>query len=480
MNIATSNVAPNTGLPAAASGTSQTNAGAPAAGADVSVDGASTNPGFGALMTIHLADGRVEHAMTNGNLRSAEEATDDTSAATDAKAVAAAGEPATLDATLALQPRALVVRSTALPTKPDASTPTAAAASASSTSTANGDAVRHDQSARDKVDDADDAAPQLAVISQWAAFAQPVASDGAAPASDAAVASTSLDTKPGKPGVGASTAGDAVAHGKEGGVIDADTRQGAMTPFSSTNDSMAPHDHRSPSSRGDQSVGPTTTDASTRAAAAKIANDAALAAHARTTTSDQGGSPSSTANATAAIGSLFAARLATAGSTSSTSTASSTTPTTVHETVGSGAWANEVGQVALKMTTADLQSASLRLNPEHLGPLDVQVRVDNGVTHVAFTAAHADTRQALEASRTTLDQMFGSQGIKMGDVSVGTATADPSSGRGPQADGAQADASRRDSGNRWSAGGTTDDADAVTTSVAARVSRAVGLVDTFA
>ena len=132
------------------------------------------------------------------------------------------------------------------------------------------------------------------------------------------------------------------------------------------------------------------------------------------------------------------------------------------------------------MAANDLQSASIRLNPEHLGPLDVQVRVDDGVAHLAFTATHADTRQALEASRGTLDQMFSGQGLRMGDVSVG-ASASGNSNDGYAARGDQsADASRRDGSSRWSGDAAGADNDAPATTVTTRIARALGLVDTFA
>ena len=149
--------------------------------------------------------------------------------------------------------------------------------------------------------------------------------------------------------------------------------------------------------------------------------------------------------------------------------------TALHATVGTPAWSQEVGQATLRVAASELQAASLRLNPEHLGPVDVQIRIDNGVANVTFTAAHAETRHALEASRTTLDQMFGDQGIKLGQCAVG----DGSSSRGFDASGAQADASRRGPNGR-DRGDADSEARAGTSTVTTRLPRALGLVDTFA
>lgn len=147
---------------------------------------------------------------------------------------------------------------------------------------------------------------------------------------------------------------------------------------------------------------------------------------------------------------------------------------TLREAVGTPAWSYEVGQATLRMAANDLQGASLRLNPEHLGPLDVQVRVDNGVAHLSFTAAHAETRQALESSRTTLDQMFADQGLKIGDCAVG----DSSSQRRFDADAARQGGSQRD-GSRWGSGDSSSN-DSANSTVTTTVRRALGLVDTFA
>ncbi len=147
----------------------------------------------------------------------------------------------------------------------------------------------------------------------------------------------------------------------------------------------------------------------------------------------------------------------------------------LREPVGTSAWNHEVGQATLRMAANDLQNVSLRLNPEHLGPLDVQLRIDNGVAHLQFAATHADTRHALESSRATLDQMLGQQGIKLGDWSVGQQSSNPSSAGGFDASSTQRDARRGAAGD-----GMTDDGTTTATTIVARTTNGLGLVDTFA
>ncbi|MGI9027036.1 MAG: flagellar hook-length control protein FliK [Burkholderiaceae bacterium] len=152
-----------------------------------------------------------------------------------------------------------------------------------------------------------------------------------------------------------------------------------------------------------------------------------------------------------------------------------TPPDALRQMVGTPAWSHEVGNAMVRMAIDELQSAALRLNPEHLGPLDVQVRMDNGVAHLAFQAAHADTRAAIEASRPMLEQMFSEQGLKIGDCAVGdTASRNPAFNGDPS----QANASSRLRGaNEFAADAGVD---AGTSAVTMRVTRALGMVDTFA
>jgi flagellar hook-length control protein FliK len=149
----------------------------------------------------------------------------------------------------------------------------------------------------------------------------------------------------------------------------------------------------------------------------------------------------------------------------------------LHEQVGTNGWSHEVGQAALRMAANDMQNVSLKMNPEHLGPVDVQMRLDNGVAHIQFTAAHMDTRQALENSRSTLDNLFNQQGLKVGDWSVGQ----QSSGGSFARDFASANANGNgSSGNRSGGSSGGDDDGAITATVTTRTQRALGLVDTFA
>ena len=86
--------------------------------------------------------------------------------------------------------------------------------------------------------------------------------------------------------------------------------------------------------------------------------------------------------------------------------------------VGTPTWNDELGNQLTWMTHQGLESASLRLSPEHLGPVEVRISVQNGDASVWFGAAQADTRSALENALPHLRQMFANQGLTLTDSGV--------------------------------------------------------------
>jgi flagellar hook-length control protein FliK len=91
---------------------------------------------------------------------------------------------------------------------------------------------------------------------------------------------------------------------------------------------------------------------------------------------------------------------------------------TVHSPVGSSAWADEVGTRVVMMTESGNHTASLKLSPEHLGPLEINITVRDDKASVWFGAAHADTRAAIETALPRLREMFESQGLSLADAGV--------------------------------------------------------------
>ena len=94
------------------------------------------------------------------------------------------------------------------------------------------------------------------------------------------------------------------------------------------------------------------------------------------------------------------------------------TPGELRSLVGSSSWNDELGGQLLWMTHQGIESGSLKLSPEHLGPVEVTISVQNGDASVWFGANHADTRAALEQALPRLREMFASQGLTLTDSGV--------------------------------------------------------------
>lgn len=90
----------------------------------------------------------------------------------------------------------------------------------------------------------------------------------------------------------------------------------------------------------------------------------------------------------------------------------------VQHPVGTPAWADDIGSRVVMMAEAGKHTASLKLSPEHLGPLEINITVQDDKASVWFGAAHADTRAAIETALPRLREMFASQGLSLADAGV--------------------------------------------------------------
>lgn len=90
----------------------------------------------------------------------------------------------------------------------------------------------------------------------------------------------------------------------------------------------------------------------------------------------------------------------------------------VHTPVGTPGWSEEIGTRLTMMVEQGKHTASLRLSPEHLGPLEIQISMNDDQASVYFGAANADTRAALENALPKLREMFASQGLSLADAGV--------------------------------------------------------------
>jgi flagellar hook-length control protein FliK len=95
-----------------------------------------------------------------------------------------------------------------------------------------------------------------------------------------------------------------------------------------------------------------------------------------------------------------------------------TQPRSLQQPVGTRAWADELGSRLTMMTEKGQHTASLRLSPEHLGPLEIRIAMREDQASVWFGAAHADTRAAIEHALPRLRELFAAQGMSLADAGV--------------------------------------------------------------
>jgi len=133
-------------------------------------------------------------------------------------------------------------------------------------------------------------------------------------------------------------------------------------------------------------------------------------------------------------------------------------------------WADRIGERLVMLAGGQQRTAEIRLTPAELGPLRVQISIDDGATNVAFQAHHAITRDALEQALPRLRELLEENGMTLGDASVGEQDVNEHGGE-----------ARDDAENSTANGGAKDAMDDDHNRVRHPLQAvADGLVDTFA
>jgi hypothetical protein len=87
--------------------------------------------------------------------------------------------------------------------------------------------------------------------------------------------------------------------------------------------------------------------------------------------------------------------------------------------VGEAGWGQALAQRVMWMVGREHQSAELRLNPAHLGPLEVKLSLHHDQASVSLLAHNGAVRDALEQALPRLRDMFNQQDIQLVQVDVG-------------------------------------------------------------
>jgi flagellar hook-length control protein FliK len=105
------------------------------------------------------------------------------------------------------------------------------------------------------------------------------------------------------------------------------------------------------------------------------------------------------------------------GSLSSTSLA--TMPQlNIGERFGQPGWAQGMSKQIVWMTNQNINTAEIRLNPAHLGPIEVRIDIRDEVINVALSSRHAVVREAMETALPRLREMFDNNGMNLADADI--------------------------------------------------------------
>ncbi|QIB53326.1 hypothetical protein G3M63_18100 [Pseudomonas sp. OIL-1] len=143
---------------------------------------------------------------------------------------------------------------------------------------------------------------------------------------------------------------------------------------------------------------------------------------------------------------------------------------------GQQTWSEAAVEKVMWMSSQNLRSVEIMLDPAELGPLEIHIQNRGQEHQVQFVSQNPSVREALEAQMFRLREMFSQQGMDQVNVSVSDGSAGQQSGREAQA-GASGQGSRQGQGGNAELIGQSDSL--LTTAEAARVS-AERLVDYYA
>ena len=98
--------------------------------------------------------------------------------------------------------------------------------------------------------------------------------------------------------------------------------------------------------------------------------------------------------------------------------------------VGQQGWDKAVGQQLALFVSQDVSAAKMRLNPQHLGPMEMQINVDGDKANVSFLSQHTVVREALESSVPRLREMLAESGLNLVNVNISQQGTSGQRGRG--------------------------------------------------
>ncbi len=83
-----------------------------------------------------------------------------------------------------------------------------------------------------------------------------------------------------------------------------------------------------------------------------------------------------------------------------------------------------LAQRVLLFVQQGIQDARVRVHPEHLGPIEIRIRLEADALQVSMASPHAAVRDALESALPRLRETLAEQGLDLGHAEVGSGERD--------------------------------------------------------
>ncbi|WOD12430.1 flagellar hook-length control protein FliK [Pseudomonas sp. NyZ704] len=99
---------------------------------------------------------------------------------------------------------------------------------------------------------------------------------------------------------------------------------------------------------------------------------------------------------------------------------------------GQAGWGDAVVEKMQWMSSQNLRSVEIRLDPAELGPLEIHIQTRGQEHQVQFVSQNPSVREALEAQMFRLRESFSQQGLDLVDVSVGDSAVGQQAGQDSQ------------------------------------------------
>lgn len=108
----------------------------------------------------------------------------------------------------------------------------------------------------------------------------------------------------------------------------------------------------------------------------------------------------------------------TALNTASTLSSSPVAQGAISEAFAKPGWSQGMGKQIMFMVNQNISSAEIRLNPAHLGPIEVLIDMSDDQVNVSMTSRHAVVREAMEQALPKLREMLDENGFNLADADI--------------------------------------------------------------